>query len=59
MQVDPAKIMTTTADAVGCLMGDIGMSSISGSFKIGRFSLDAVNACELESDRKVSFNTIA
>jgi hypothetical protein len=58
MQVDPDKITATTVDAVGCVIENIGMTPLSGEFRVGRFSLDAVNACELEFDRKVSFNTV-
>lgn len=57
MQVDPAKIMATTADTVP--WGGIGMTPLSGAFRVGRFSLDAMNTCELEFDRKLSFNTTA
>lgn len=58
MQVDPAKIIGTRADTVGCVIGDIGMTPLSGAFRVGRFSLDAMNPCEHGPDRKVSFNAV-
>lgn len=57
MQMDPDKEAAATADAIERVMGDIGMNSLSKSFKVGRFSMDVENVHELELDCKLSTNT--
>ncbi|KAF9650349.1 hypothetical protein BDM02DRAFT_3185549 [Thelephora ganbajun] len=58
MQVDPDKNMVLTADAVGRVMGGIGVTSFSETLRVGGSSLDVRNTRGLDLDYKLSANTI-
>lgn len=58
MQAKPDHHVTATATTIERVVGDGGMTYLSGAFSVEGFSLDASNTHGLEPDCNISVNTI-